>query len=79
MKIFTCTAVHVRVMENLESHGIFKIHFPGLESHGILIWMEDENYCIKTWVSLLLEREQKRNSADLRTNTDSYDVMFLSK
>ena len=24
----------VRVMENLESHGILKNHFPGLESHG---------------------------------------------
>ena len=29
--------------------------------------MENENYCIKSWVSLLLEREQNRNSADLRT------------
>ena len=25
----------VRVMENLESHGILEFHFPGLESHGI--------------------------------------------
>ena len=24
----------VRVMENLESHGILEFHFPGLESHG---------------------------------------------
>ena len=25
----------VLVMENLESHGILKFQFPGLESHGI--------------------------------------------
>ena len=25
----------IRVMENLESHGILEFHFPGLESHGI--------------------------------------------
>ena len=25
----------IRVMENLESHGILQNHFPGLESHGI--------------------------------------------
>ena len=24
----------VRVIENLESHGILEFHFPGLESHG---------------------------------------------
>ena len=24
----------VRVMENLESHGILEFHFPDLESHG---------------------------------------------
>ena len=31
------TPVHtglVRVIENLESHGILKNHFPGLQSHG---------------------------------------------
>ena len=33
--------------------------------------MENENYCIKTCVGLLLEREQNRNLADLRTNTSS--------
>ena len=59
-------------MENLESHGIFKIRFQGLESHGILGWvMENENYCIEAWISLLLEREQNRNSGALRTNTGS--------
>ena len=33
--------------------------------------IENENYCFKTWFSLLLEREQNENSADLRTNTGS--------
>ena len=33
--------------------------------------MENENYFIKTWVTLLLEQEQNRNSADLRANTGS--------
>ena len=53
-------------MENLESHGILKNRFPGLECHGIGAWkvMENENYCIKTWVSLLLAQEHNKNSAD---------------
>ena len=33
--------------------------------------MENEKYFIKTWVSLLLEREQNTNSADLEANTGS--------
>ena len=52
MIIRPLTAGFVRVMENLKSHGIFKIRFPGLEIHGILVWswkvMKNENYCIKT-------------------------------
>ena len=36
-----------QVMEILESHGIFKFHFPGLESHGKSV------YCLggpgKSW------------------------------
>ena len=33
----------IQVMENLESHGIFKICFPGLESHGILVWVMESH------------------------------------
>ena len=29
----------VRVMENLESHGILQYRFPDQESHGILEWV----------------------------------------
>ena len=27
----------VQVIENMKSHGIQEFHFPGLESHGILL------------------------------------------
>ena len=40
----------VRVMENLESHEIFKIHFPGLESHGILILGHGKSWKMKITV-----------------------------
>ena len=46
-----------RVMENLESHGIFVLHFPGLEkgqlallvmdSHGISKCMKKKRGCMK--------------------------------
>ena len=39
--------------------------------------MENEKYFIKTWVSLLLEREQNTNSADLEANTGSYIVYYV--
>ena len=42
VQVFNCETKHcsdksgfVRVMENLESHGILEFHFPGLESHLI--------------------------------------------
>lgn len=28
-------------MENLESHGVVEYNFPGLESHGICIWVKE--------------------------------------
>ena len=50
-------------MENLESRGIFKIRFQVWKVmefwFGSWKVMENENNCIKTWVSLLLERKQK--------------------
>ena len=33
----------VQVMENLESHGILQVHFPGLESHGISVWVMESH------------------------------------
>ena len=40
----SCSLAHlqgssVRVMENLESRVILQFHFPGLESHKILVWV----------------------------------------
>ena len=29
----------VQVMQNLESCTILEFHFPGLESHGVLVWV----------------------------------------
>ena len=71
----------VRVMENLESHGILKFVFQARKV--IEFWfgswkvVDNENNCIKTRVSLLLERKQNRNSGDLRTNTGSWIPMRL--
>ena len=45
-------------MENLKSHEIWQVHFPYLENRGVLIWVmevvEIANYCVRTWVNLLL-------------------------
>ena len=30
-------------MENLESHGILQFHFPGLESHGMWVWVMESH------------------------------------
>ena len=42
--------IRTRVMKTLESLRILQICFQGLENHGVLIWvLENENYCIKSF------------------------------
>jgi len=53
----------VRVLENLESHGILFFSFPGLECHGILCRVMEShgklNHYKKLWVDLYCDDRQK--------------------
>ena len=46
-------------MENLESHDILPYHFPGMENHGIWVWVMESH---EKWLKIIFPRTKKKNT-----------------